>query len=82
MRRETITIEGITYARKKPGESFNSYACAFCSKLISYTTVQPNMSPEKRFIGIHCKTCGHAFQRRACQDFRKDSKPKSRGLNK
>lgn len=82
MSRETITSEGKPYARKKPGEGFNSYSCAFCSKLISWTTVQPNRSPEKRFIGIHCKSCGHAFPRRACTAFRKARQPKRRGWRK
>lgn len=79
---EIIISEGCAYARKKPGESLNAYACAFCSKLISWTTVQPNRSPEKRFLGIYCKICCHAFPRRACQDFRKDSQPKRREWRK
>lgn len=79
---EIIISEGCAYARKKPGESFNAYACAFCSKLISWTTVQPNRSTEKRFIGIYCKACGHAFPRRACTAFRKARQPKRRGWRK
>lgn len=82
MSRETITSEGKPYARKKPGESFNAYACAFCSRLVSYTTVQPNMSPEKRFLGIYCKSFGHAFPRRACQAFRKARQSKRMGWRK
>ena len=79
---EIILSEGCTYARKKPGESFNSYACSFCSRLISWTTVQPNRSPEKRFLGIRCVLFGHAFPRRACQAFRKAHQPKRRGWRK
>ena len=79
---ETIISEGCTYARKKPGESFNAYACSFCARLISWTTVQPNRSPEKRFLGIYCKAFGHAFPRRACTAFRKARKPKRRGGRK
>lgn len=82
MSRETITSEGKTYAKKKPGESFNAYACAFCARLISWTTVQPNRSPEKRFLGIYCKACGHAFPRRACKAFSKANQPKRRGWRK
>lgn len=82
MSRETITSEGKPYARKKPGESFNAYACAFCRHLISWTTVQPNRSPEKRFLGIYCNACGHAFPRRACQAFSKAHQPKRRGWRK
>lgn len=82
MSRETITSEGCAYVRKKPGESFNDYACAFCARIISWTTVQPNRSPEKRFLGIRCKLYGHAFPRRACTDFRKASQPKRRGWRK
>ena len=79
---EIILSEGCTYARKKPGESFNAYACAFCSRLVSYTTVQPNRSQEKRFLGIRCELCGHAFPRRACTAFRKARQPKRRGWRK
>lgn len=82
MSRETITSEGKPYARKKPGESFNAYACAFCARIISYTTVTPNRSPEKRFLGVRCKSCGHAFPRRACSAFRKACQPKRRGWRK
>ena len=82
MSNETITSEGKPYARKMPGESFSAYACAFCRHLISYTTVTPNMSQEKRFLGIYCKACGHAFPRRACTAFRKARQPKRRGWRK
>lgn len=82
MSRETLISEGRTYARKKPGESFRSYACAYCRRLISYTTVQKKRSPEMHFIGIHCKPCGHAIPRRACPLFAKRYQPKRRGLRK
>ena len=79
---ETITIEGKPYARKKPGESFNSYACAFCRHLISYTTVTPNRAPCLRLVCVHCKRFGRDIPRRACPAFRKARQPKRMGWRK
>ena len=82
MSREILISEGHPYARKQPGESFRAYACALCSHLISYTTVQPKRSPKSLYLGIHCKPCGHAIPRRACPLFAKRYQPKSRGWRK
>lgn len=82
MSRKILYSEGHPYARKNPGESFRDYTCAFCRRLISYTTVQPKRSPKSLYLGIHCKTCGHAFPRRACQAFRKAIQPKRMGWRK
>ena len=82
MNRETITCSGITYASKKPGESFRAYACAFCKRLDSWATVQTKNGPKSIFIGINCKACGHAFPRRACPLFQKRNKPKRMGWHK
>lgn len=82
MSRETLISEGRTYARKKPGESFRAYACAYCRRLISWATVQPKRSPNSLYIGIHCKPCGHALPRSACPLFSKRYQPKRRGWRK
>ena len=82
MRRETITCAGITYARKRPGESFRAYACAFCKRLTSWATVQTKMGPKSLYICVHCKACGHAFPLRACALFAKRYQPKRRGWRK
>ena len=76
---DRITSEEVVYVKKRAGESWHRYACFFCKRLVSYTSVYKKCAPGV-FIGVHCGVFGHTEPCKGCSGCRVFVKARQRKL--